>query len=342
MGAKKELKTNFFKTVFGCFFAIITIFAGLTAPIIHSADVFADPETVEDTDNTSETPSNLSTDDDASQPTEDATEDDDNTTQNNTPEANNVNTTALTSVTGDQCQDSLGSIGWLVCPTTGKIAEAVDWLYGKLEDILIIDPVSLEEGSPIYQIWQYFLGITNIVFIIFVLVVVYSQVTGIGISNYGIKKVLPKLIVTAVLVNLSFLICIIAVDISNIIGSGLRDVFTNIEETVLAGMTSASSVTTAAGDLSDEAKLSYADMYSSLAGGTGLTIGGAIIAFETGAIWMLIPVVLGAVVAVASGLITIALRQAVVTLLIMISPLAIVAYMLPNTEQWYKKWKHRC
>ena len=54
---------------------------------------------------------------------------------------------------------------------------------------------------------------------------------------------------------------------------------------------------------------------------------------------MLIPVVLGALVAVASGLITIALRQAVVALLIMISPLAIVAYMLPNTEDLFKKWK---
>lgn len=347
MIVKKESKISFFKTVFGCFFAIACILAGLTAPLLQTTKVYADPDTTESTDDTtsntqddtsSDTTPNQRTDDDADQTTEDNTSTNEEPNQNNT-ETNNTTATALKSVTGDKCQESLGSIGWLVCPTTGKIAEAVDWLYDKLEDILVIDPVSMEEGSPIFQIWQYFLGLTNILFIIFVLVVVYSQLTGIGISNYGIKKVLPKLIVTAVLVNLSFLVCIIAVDLSNIIGSGLRDVFTNIEESVLAGMSSASSAATAAGDLSREAKLSYADMYSSLAGGAGVTIGGVAIAFETGAIWMLIPVVLGAVVAVASGLITIALRQAVVTLLIMVSPLAIVAYMLPNTEQWYKKWK---
>lgn len=342
MIVKKESKTNFFKTIFGCFFAMVCILTGLTTPLLQATRVYADPDTTENaddaTDNTQDGTSNQRTDDDTDQTTDNNTSTNEETNQNNT-ETNNTTVGALKSATGDQCQESLGSIGWLVCPTTGKIAEAVDWLYDKLEDILVIDPVSMEEGSPIFQIWQYFLGLTNIVFIIFVLVVVYSQLTGVGISNYGIKKVLPKLIVTAVLVNLSFLVCIIAVDLSNIIGSGLRDVFTNIEESVLAGMSSASSAATTAGDLSREAKLSYADMYSSLAGGTGVAIGGAIIAFETGAIWMLIPVVLGAVVAVASGLITIALRQAVVTLLIMVSPLAIVAYMLPNTEQWYKKWK---
>ena len=30
---------------------------------------------------------------------------------------------------GASCQDSLGSLGWLVCPMTGKISEAVDFLY---------------------------------------------------------------------------------------------------------------------------------------------------------------------------------------------------------------------
>ena len=40
----------------------------------------------------------------------------------------------------------------------------------------------------IYEIWKYCLSITNIVFVIFLLVVIYSQLTGMGISNYGIKK----------------------------------------------------------------------------------------------------------------------------------------------------------
>lgn len=226
------------------------------------------------------------------------------------------------------CEDSLGSLGWLVCPTTGKISEAVDWLYKKIEDILVIQPVEMKDGSPIYEIWKYARGVTNIVFIILFLVVIYSQLTGVGISNYGVKKILPKMIVVAILVNLSFIICSLAVDVSNIVGNSLRGLFASIEESTMATM-----------DPGMISGVSMSEMYSSMAGGAALAVGAGVIAFETGSIWMLIPVVLGAIVAVASGLITIALRQAVVALLIMVSPLAIVAYMLPNTEDLFKRWK---
>ena len=46
-----------------------------------------------------------------------------------------------------------------------------------------------------------------------------------------------------------------------------------------------------------------------------------------------------AIVAVLTGLFMIALRQAVVALLIMVAPLAIVAYILPNVDDMFKKWK---
>lgn len=234
------------------------------------------------------------------------------------------------STSGDSCKDSLGALGWIVCPATGKIAEAVDSLYHLIEDFLVIDPIPTEDGTPVYEIWKYFRGFTNIVFIIFLLVVIYSQITGYGISNYGVKKALPKLIVMAIMVNLSFMICLLAVDVSNIIGASLRGIFENIETSALATSTVGS----------EGLSVSYGSMFSAFAGGSALAIAGTAIAFEMGSIWMLIPVLLGAIVAVASGLITIALRQAVVILLVMISPLAMVANILPNTEQWFKKWKN--
>ena len=299
MIAKKISKSGWKKFIFGCFLGIITIL-GVTANY-NVQDVLAEPVTE---------PTYVEVDPGEANGTGAAVEN--------------------TAVTGSvSCEDSLGALGWLVCPTTGKISEAVDWLYDKIESILVISPVKAEDGQPIYEIWKYFRGVTNIVFIIFLLVVIYSQITGLGISNYGIKKTLPKLIVTAVLVNLSFIICALAVDVSNVIGNGLRGLFESIETATMSGMQLDSGTS----------HIAMAEMYSAMAGGTALAVGAGVIAFETGAIWMLIPVALGAIVAVASGLITIAFRQAVVSLLIMIAPLAIVAYMLPNTEQWFKKWK---
>ena len=304
MITKKRSRKDLRKAIFGVFFVIMGLFAGMTASMMSADMTYAVDEQSQTTETTE---ANVDSNED-----EKVKSDEDDTKTNK----------------GDGCKDSLGAIGWLVCPTTGKIAEAVDWLYEKLQNILTINPVSAEDGSPIYEIWKYCLGVTNILFVIFLLVVIYSQITGYGITNYGIKKTLPKLIMTAVLVNLSFLICSLAVDVSNVLGSGIRGLFTTVQESVMSG-----------NGIDASTDLSYTGMFGALVGGGALTVGAAVIAFETGAIWMLIPMVLGAIVAVASGLITIALRQAVVMLLIMISPLAIVAYILPNTEQWFKKWR---
>ncbi len=318
MIAKKFSKNRLVRAVFGGLFAIMVMFAGIV-PV--TMPVYAEP--ISETDGIHEVIDEITGDDTIE---EDVTSE--NTTTENTATTNTATESTPTENSAKSCQDSLGAIGWLVCPTTGKISEAVDWLYEKIEDILVINPVEMKDGSPIYEIWKYMRGITNIVFIIFCLVMVYSQLTGVGITNYGLKKTLPKLIVAAILVNLSFVICSLAVDVSNIVGSGLRDVFTSVEESAVSSM-----------NVSAGSGLRLSEMYSTMAGGSAVALGAGMIAFETGAIWMLIPTVLGAIVAVVTGLVTIALRQAVVALLIMIAPLAIIAYMLPNTEQWFKKWK---
>ena len=327
MKVKKTSKLRRIWICFAVFLTLITSFIG--AGINQETMVYAVPI---------ETPAPVSVE--GNNQNTSSTETEQITTENTSEgqqEANNNNSNnkssilSNTEVATDGCKATMGSIGWIVCPVMEKVSEAVDWLYDKIEDILLIDPIPAEDGTPIYEIWKYCLSVTNVVFIIFLLVVIYSQLTGWGITNYGIKKTLPKLIVMAILVNLSFLICSLAVDVSNVIGHGLRGVFESVEQTAMANMANNADTTTMA--------VSMADMYTSMAGGTALAVGGGLIAFELGAFWMLIPTVLGAIVAVATGLITIALRQAVVMLLVMIAPLAFVASILPNTEGLYKKWK---
>ena len=312
MITKKRLKSGLFRTVFGWFFAIIAL--GMTIGTMFSgASVFA---LEAERSNESESSALVAVET--------------NGTQTEAQEADGGEVTGTTAedadnkVKGDGCKNSLGAVGWLVCPVTGKIAEGVDALYGKLEDFLIVEPISMEDGSPVYEIWKYCLMVTNIVFIIFLLVVIYSQITGMGISNYGVKKALPKLIVTAVMVNMSFLICSLAVDLSNTIGNGLNGLFYSIEQAAAESST---------------ANITMSKAYGSVAGGAALAVGAGVVLFDPAVIWMLIPVAFGAIVAVATGLFMMALRQALVVLLIMIAPLAFVAYMLPNTESLFKRWK---
>ena len=92
---------------------------------------------------------------------------------------------------GPDCSEQLSPVGWLICPIMEVTSKAVDSLYDVIENLLVVQPLSTSGNSSIYTVWNYCLGITNVVFIIFFLIVIYSQVTGFGISNYGIKKVLP-------------------------------------------------------------------------------------------------------------------------------------------------------
>ncbi len=228
------------------------------------------------------------------------------------------------------CSQQVGALSWILCTSADVVAKATDVIYAIVGDLLEINPATLEENSPIYLTWQIARNLTNIVFIIFLIIVIYSQLTGLGISNYGIKRILPRLVIAMILVNLSFIICLLSVDLSNVIGAGLRGFFDSIEQSVMAN------ISYTAEDVSFGSILTWLTIGgSTVAGGIALAATNGI-----GSIfWMAIIAVFGAVVAVITGLITIAARQALVALLIMISPLAFVAYLLPNTERWFSKWK---
>ncbi len=319
---KKNSTSRLRKAILGCLFGIMALF-GTSLLFTNNVEATSQKESFL-TVGLANPVTTIATAANNQQNTQNNQNNQNNSQNNNANNQNNNNQKK-----GVTCEESLGALGWLVCPTTGKLSEAIDWIYGKIENILQINPVEVKDGAPIYEIWKYIRGFTNIVFIIFFMIVVISQITGYGISNYGIKKVLPKLIVTAILINLSFVICSLAVDVSNIVGNSLRGLFTSIEQSTAGTIT--------AGTFSGT---SMAQLYGALAGGSVIAVGAAVIAFETGTIWMLIPVVLGGIVAVVAGLITISMRQAVVALLIMISPMAFVANMLPNTEQYFAKWKN--
>ena len=273
---------------------------------VLSTPVFADPDTTQN-----ETTTNEQTQ-----------------TQGQTQDQNQTQTQEESTNT---CYDESGSLGWLVCPTTGFLARITDSLYDVIKTLLVIKPLSSDSDNPFHQIWSIFRDITNVVFVIFFLIIIWSQVSGIGISNYGIKKLLPKIIVSAILINLSYIICVALVDISNIAGSSIKEVFTGVEEQVTATGIIASA---------EGVQIDFSSLVAGLLGGTllgGLAVGAT---GGLGAIFIaLIPVLLGAVLAVIIAYLTIVARQAFVYLLIMISPLAFVCNLLPNTESWFTKWK---
>lgn len=254
------------------------------------------------------------------------------TTQTQPAENNSAKTQDTKEESTNTCYDESGSLGWLVCPTTGFLARVTDSLYNIIKDLLAVDPLTTDSDSPFHQIWSIFRDITNVIFAIFFLIIIWSQVTGIGISNYGIKKLLPKIIISAILINLSYIICAALVDISNIAGASIKDLFTSVEEQITAKGIVA--------DVATGTAIDFSSVVAGLIGGAALSALAVGASGGLGAIFVaLLPVLLGAVLAVGIAYLTIVARKAFVYLLIMISPLAFVCNLLPNTEKWFENWK---
>ena len=322
---------KFSTAIFVLFLTLFSLFSPLT-----TLNTYAAPDNSSNsTENSSETKE--VEDDDSSHETEQTKTQNQNsgttTTETTSPEnANSENQNELS------CSEQIGILSFIVCPTTGLLAKGIDALYSTIETFLVIKPITSDNKSPIYIIWSYIRNVANILFIIFLLLIVYSQVTGLGFSNYNIKKMLPKLIIAAILVNFSYLICQVLVDVSNIIGNALKSFLEGI-------------ATTAIQNQHPEAKLdeplNIYDIFLAIAGGTSLTIlGGVGIATAVAAsggllsiLFTLIPIVFAGFIAVVVGLITISLRQAVVILLTITSPIIFALYVLPNTHKYYLKWK---
>lgn len=216
---------------------------------------------------------------------------------------------------------TIDGIGWLICPVVNFLANIVDGAYGLVSNLLVFQGFTSGENGAMRSAWEGMRNIANIFFVIGFLVIVFSQLTSVGISNYGIKKLLPKLILTAILVNLSYTLCALAVDASNLVGSGIKDLFENFSYDAKP----------TGGPFSGEGWLGVAGgiLAGTLITGTALYVG----------LSALLPALIAAIVSIVTAFLVLTLRQALLILLVVISPLAIVALLLPNTENWFKKWR---
>ena len=221
-------------------------------------------------------------------------------------------------------------IGWIICPVSNWLADGIDYMYSALQEFLKTKPLeTTNQNSGIYLAWVIMRNISNVAFIVAFLVIIYSQLTSVGISNYGVKKMLPRLVIAAVLVNLSFTICAILLDLSNIAGYAFQDAFMGIKNTISTVGENTSTWTWSE-------VISTALSNGALAVGAGYAVS---LALTTELLPMLVPAATLAGLTLLFILLIMAARQALIIILIIVSPLAFVCYLLPGTEKWFKKWR---
>lgn len=241
-----------------------------------------------------------------------------------------IDTTTYTpepaSTTTSSC--TVPGVGWIICPVVNLLSGLADGMFNILTRFLSTSPdiFTFKDQTtglnPTFNAWSAMRSIANVAFVIVFLIIIFSQITSVGITNYGIKKMLPRLIIAAILVNVSYYICQIAVDLSNILGFSLQSFMVGLipGTTDTTGIWSGNTWTNLIGHVLLLSVTGLAVMYGALA--------------------FFIPAILAAIVALIMILFILISRQALIILLIVISPLAFVAFLLPNTSDWFKKWQN--
>lgn len=220
--------------------------------------------------------------------------------------------------------------GWIICPVGNTIASWVDGLYGVVMAFMDVKPMLT--GGPLYDVWNAIRSLANLVFVAVFLVVIFSQVTSLGISTYGIRKALPRLVIAAILVNVSYLICALAIDLSNFLGHSVYSFIYGYAQSL---------------NNFGATQISWADITTALFGasvGGSLLIGGIWFSVATGgslaaAIFTLFGMLISLALSLIVAMLILVSRQALLVIFTLISPFAFVALVLPSTEKWFSKWR---
>lgn len=155
-------------------------------------------------------------------------------------------------------------------------------------------------------------------------------------SNYTIKQALPRLIIAAIFINVSYWVCAIFVDASNLLGQSIFALLKGIAGNAVGG--------------SSIIAITEVIMAGSMAAGTVVTgVAGTVLAailvptvapqLLMGLAMLFGSVILTIALAILTAFLILAARQALIILLVVVSPIAFALYILPGTKSLFDKWR---
>lgn len=258
------------------------------------------------------------------------------------------------------CESSGGfNLSWILCPIINGLTSLSQGIFTTvIEPFLRTEPIATTNtaSNTTYAIWVNFRTLGNILLIFGLLFIVFGQSIGGGLVDaYTAKKAMPRLLVVAVLINLSIFIAAILVDITNVIGAGIGSLIVAPVKSIengngldfTVGSGTAGTVLAVAGTaglaywLFDKIQSYRYDVKNPVLGpprpdglGSSSTseLGGSFIPM------ILLFVLLPIAIVTISIFATLIIRRGLILFLIIVSPVALALYILPQTEKYAKKW----
>lgn len=222
----------------------------------------------------------------------------------------------------ETCENnSTWSINWLACAIIEGIDGALNALTNEVQLLLTVDS-SLYETNEIKIAWANINRIASVSLLVAGLVMVIATAAGFDIIDaYTIRKILPKLVLAAIGMQISWYVISFVIGLTNDIGRGIADIM-----------------------YAPFGGESHVDLASNLrnAGGAGAqgiftaaVIVGGFAAFLPG----YLALAATALLSLLLGFAILLLRRVAIIMLLILSPIAIMSSVLPNTDGLWKFWK---
>ena len=231
----------------------------------------------------------------------------------------------------EECGGHVEGIGYFLCPILERLVDFADGTWGLFEYLLQTNPLPDDTSKPLPSAWSGLRDVANAILAIIFLAIIISQVSNIGISNYGVKKMLPRLIIAAIAINMSYFLMQIITDIANILGSTLYDFISELAPkvqyrdvgwaTIITDIAATGIAVAAIGAGATAAGHAMSDMDPKV---------GLLLLFV-----FIVPAILGLI----AGLMALVFRAGVIPVLAISAPIAFAAWVLPNTQKLFEKWK---
>lgn len=221
------------------------------------------------------------------------------------------------------CEDRLNSpLSFVMCPVMNFMTSAITSVVEGLQTALT-NP-DLTQSTQLADALRSMINIANSFYIIIFIVIIIGNFVAIpGMDNYTIKKTLPKLIAAIILTQFSLLICQAILDFGNVLAVTLPT--TLLRSFGINGtppQAFANAVTGSPNTTPPQPGVgNLGDLFESI-----------------GQFFMLLIVLLAGIIVGIIAFFYLVMRYFFIVLLVLATPFAFAAWVLPNTEQFFKKW----
>ena len=223
----------------------------------------------------------------------------------------------------DACDSNAVSLGWLLCPIINLAHDAIhDIITGVVIPELQVQPLdpTTTNGKNQYVVWNNIRTLADVLFVIIFLVMIFANTLQFNLNAYTIKKVIPKLVAAAILVQFSFVIGEVLIDLGNILGNGVGGLVGNVK---------IGTVNNNPAGGADSTLNALGVPFDALLGASLI----AIIGVPT-----ILVAMLTALIAAVGVLFTVIARRLILVILVILAPLAFAAWVLPGTEKYFNMW----